>query len=36
MKSKIVNYINESIKVKELVITNSEILNNIEDIVKKS
>ncbi|MGY8989095.1 MAG: D-sedoheptulose-7-phosphate isomerase [Flavobacteriales bacterium] len=36
MKSRIINCINESIKVKELVLTNSDTLNNIEEIVVKS
>jgi len=36
MKSRITNCINASIKVKELVLTDSEILNNIEEIVLKS
>jgi D-sedoheptulose 7-phosphate isomerase len=36
MKSRITNCINESIKVKELVLTNSDTLNNIEEIVVKS
>ena len=36
MKSRITNCINASIKVKELVLADSEILNNIEEIVLKS
>ena len=36
MKSRITNCINESIKVKELVLTDTKILNNIEEIVVKS
>ena len=36
MKSRITNCINESIKVKELVLNNSDTLNNIEEIVVKS
>ena len=36
MKSRIANCINASIKVKELVLTDFEILNNIEEIVLKS
>ena len=36
MKSRIINSIKESIKVKELVLINYEILNNIEEIVVKS
>jgi D-sedoheptulose 7-phosphate isomerase len=36
MKSRIINSIKESIKVKELVLTNSDTLNNIEEIVVKS
>ena len=36
MKSRIIHCINASIKVKKLVLTDSEILNNIEEIVLKS
>ena len=36
MKSRITNCINESIKVKELVLTDTETLNNIDEIVVKS
>jgi len=36
MKSRIINSIKESIKVKELVLINYEILNNIEEIIVKS
>ena len=36
MKNRITNCINESIKVKKLVLTDTETLNNIEEIVVKS